>query len=117
MPPDRARRLTPVEGRHVSVALSDGSRIDDCQLVSAGRHHARSLWLFTGGQDTFVPLDDVVDLWEYRPPARRLMARSRSGDRRSTPPSRRSPRTSTGSSAPTRSPSSCARRWRSERRC
>ena len=56
--------LTLLEGRHVSVALSDGSRIDDCQLVSAGRHHVRSLWLFTGGEDTFVPLDDVVDLWE-----------------------------------------------------
>ena len=64
MPPDRARLLTLLEGRHVSVALSDGSRIDDCQLVSAGRHQVRSLWLFTGGQDTFVPFDDVVDLWE-----------------------------------------------------
>lgn len=64
MPPDRAHRLTLLEGRHVSVALSDGSRIDDCQLVSAGRHRVQSLWLFAGGQDRFVAFEDVVDLWE-----------------------------------------------------
>lgn len=68
MPPDRARALTALEGRHVSVALSDGSRIDDCQLVSLGRHGAHSLWLFHEGCDTFVPLGDVVDLWEHRRP-------------------------------------------------
>ena len=33
------------EGRQVSVALADGSRIDDCQLVSAGRCAAGTLWL------------------------------------------------------------------------
>jgi hypothetical protein len=48
----------------VSVALSDGSRIDDCHLVSAGRHRVRSLWLFAHGLDTFVALDEILDLWE-----------------------------------------------------
>lgn len=52
------------EGRQVSVALADGSRIDDCQLVSAGRHGARTLWLFTNGADVFVPLADVTAVWE-----------------------------------------------------
>ena len=48
------------EGRQVSVALADGSRIDDCQLVSAGRSAAGTLWLFTNGADLFVALDDVT---------------------------------------------------------
>ena len=51
------------EGRQVSVALADGSRIDDCQLVSAGRC-AATLWLFTNGSDLFVALDDVTAVWE-----------------------------------------------------
>ena len=51
------------EGRQVSVALADGSRIDDCQLVSAGRS-AGTLWLFTNGVDLFVALDDVTAVWE-----------------------------------------------------
>jgi len=52
------------EGRQVSVALADGSRIDDCQLVSAGRCAAGTLWLFTNGADLFVALDDVTAIWE-----------------------------------------------------
>jgi len=51
------------EGRQVSVALTDGSRIDDCQLVSVGRT-AGTLWLFTNGADLFVALDDVTAIWE-----------------------------------------------------
>ena len=52
------------EGRQVSVALADGSRIDDCQLVSAGRNGAGTLWLFTNGSDLFVPLGKVTAVWE-----------------------------------------------------
>jgi hypothetical protein len=58
---DTARSL---EGRQVSLALADGSRIDDCQLVSAGRGHIETLWVFSNGSDTFVPLAAVRDLWE-----------------------------------------------------
>jgi hypothetical protein len=61
------RRARELEGRYVNVALKDGSRIDDCQLVSWGRNQAKSLWLFTNGTDTFVSLGDVVDLWEAGP--------------------------------------------------
>ncbi|MGH7535733.1 MAG: hypothetical protein ACREMG_09120 [Gemmatimonadales bacterium] len=57
-------QLRRFEGRQVSVALIDGSRIDDCQLVSAGRAGARSLWVFSAGSDHFVPHGNVVDLWE-----------------------------------------------------
>src|SRR5205814_641559 len=37
------------EGRQVSVALADGSRIDDCSLVSAGRGRADTVWVFVNG--------------------------------------------------------------------
>ncbi len=66
----RKHQLTGIralEGRHVGLALSDGSRIDDCELVSAGRHEVGTLWVFTNGEDTFVPLRDVLDLWEVAP--------------------------------------------------
>jgi hypothetical protein len=56
--------LQLLEGQQVSVALRNGSRIDDCQLVSAGRAGTRTLWLFSNGADMFVSLGDVVDVWE-----------------------------------------------------
>jgi hypothetical protein len=59
-----ARISKSLDGRRVSLALRDGSRIDDSHLISAGRQGARGLWLFTNGVDTFVALEDVVDLWE-----------------------------------------------------
>ena len=57
-------RWNQLEGRHVNVALADGSRIDDASLVSAGRGRTSTLWLFTGGEDVFVPTAEVRDLWE-----------------------------------------------------
>src|SRR5216683_1761103 len=59
---DRVGELRALEGHHVSLALLDGSRIDDCQLVSACRNRAGTVWLFTGGIDTFVPLREIVEL-------------------------------------------------------
>ncbi len=58
------RRLQVLEGQQVSVALRDGARIDDCQLVSAGRATTSTLWLFSNGADVFVSVGDVVDVWE-----------------------------------------------------
>ena len=51
------------EGQRVSVALADGSRIDDCVLVSVGRGGAGSAWLAQASDDLFVQWDDVVDVW------------------------------------------------------
>ncbi len=65
-------RLKGLEGHHVSLALRDGTRIDDCQLVSSGRRGTRTLWLFATGSDRFVRVDDVVDLWERTPRHRRV---------------------------------------------
>jgi hypothetical protein len=60
----RITELKALEGHRVGVSVRGGDRFDDCQLVSAGRGRSRSLWLFADGTDTFVPIDDVVDLWE-----------------------------------------------------
>jgi len=56
--PNALRRL---EGRHVSVALRDGTRFSDCELVSvtAGRTRG-TLWLCVGGDDHIVPVDQVL---------------------------------------------------------
>jgi hypothetical protein len=61
---DRLSHLREFEGRHVCVALADGSRIDDCQLVSAGRDRNRSVWLYANGFDVFVPRSDIIAVWE-----------------------------------------------------
>jgi hypothetical protein len=45
------------------VALTDGSRLDDCQLVSIGRGRVGTLWVFTHTGDTFIPFTDVVEVW------------------------------------------------------
>lgn len=58
------RQIRRLEGHHVSVSLDDGSRIDDCELVSVGRCRNGTLWLYTECGDTFVEVDHVVDLWE-----------------------------------------------------
>lgn len=61
---DQVRKLRRLEGRQVHLALSDGSRLDDVTLVSA---HGHSLWIFGSGNDSFIPVGDVVDAWEGEP--------------------------------------------------
>ena len=69
---NRLSQLRSFEGRDVCVALADGSRIDDCQLVSAGRDSNRSVWLYVNGIDVFIARGDVVAVWEAtRPDLRR----------------------------------------------
>jgi hypothetical protein len=52
--------LRRLEGAGVHLALVDGSRLDDVSLIST---RGRSLWVFDGGEDIFVPLTDVIDFW------------------------------------------------------
>jgi hypothetical protein len=66
MSKDQVLQLRPLEGRRVSVALRNGLRLDDCQLVSIGRRRSDRIWLFINGSDWFVRLRDVVDIWEVR---------------------------------------------------
>ncbi len=53
--------LRTLEGRMVNVALADGSRFDDVALVSA---RGTKLWIFDGGEDTFIPVERVLEVWE-----------------------------------------------------
>jgi hypothetical protein len=56
--------LKSLEGRQVSVAFTDGSRIENCRLVSWGRRPSQRLWLFVNGRDAFLWPADVVAIWE-----------------------------------------------------
>jgi hypothetical protein len=64
MTKERVSQMTGLEGRQVSIALVDGSRLYDCQLVSSGRNRVGSMWVCTNGVDVFIPLDDVADVYE-----------------------------------------------------
>lgn len=57
---EKRRQLQRLEGSSVSIALTDGSRLDDVSLVSA---RGEKLWVFAGGEDVFVPVDQVIDAW------------------------------------------------------
>ena len=59
-----ARLTRGLEGQRVSIALTNGSRIDDCALISAGRSGDDRLWLYCNGADTFVARAEVTDIWE-----------------------------------------------------
>jgi hypothetical protein len=59
-------QLKELEGHRVSLALADGSRIDDCELVSVDRGRSGQLWVHANGSDAFVPLSKVSDVWEVK---------------------------------------------------
>jgi len=53
-----------LEGRTVNVSLADGSVLGPVPLVLARQN---TLWVVADGEDTFVPLDRVVDVWDAPP--------------------------------------------------
>ena len=57
-------QLKELEGHRVNLALADGSRIDDCELVSVDGGQRGHLWVHANGNDAFVPLSEVSDVWE-----------------------------------------------------
>jgi hypothetical protein len=59
-------QLKELEGHRVSLALADGSRIDDCELVSVGGGSRGHLWVHSNGSDAFFPLSQVSDVWEVQ---------------------------------------------------
>jgi hypothetical protein len=61
---DVVSRLVHLEGRRVSVAFADGSRLDDCELVSTGHNGASTVWLYANGTDVFAAPDEVLEIWE-----------------------------------------------------
>jgi hypothetical protein len=56
--------LRALEGRRVGLALADGSRIDECQFVSAPRREHQRVWVCVNGTDLFLPPEDINDAWE-----------------------------------------------------
>jgi hypothetical protein len=72
--PDGMGELRKLEGRQICVVLANGSRIDDCNLVSVGRGRVETLWIFTNGHDAFIRFSNVVDVWETAPLLRRHAA-------------------------------------------
>jgi hypothetical protein len=59
--------LRHLEGRQVGLVLTDGSRILDAQLISAGRPGLSSVWILIDGTDNFIPLMAVTHVWEISP--------------------------------------------------
>jgi hypothetical protein len=71
---ERMSHFRNLEGRQVNVAFNDGSRLDDCQLISAGRLGTGTVWIFAGGIDVFLPASTIVDCWEASTPPNRRVA-------------------------------------------
>jgi hypothetical protein len=65
---EQFRTLKGLLGRRVSLALADGTRIDDCQLISFAGCEGREFWVFSNGTDLFVSRDRVTDVWEAPTP-------------------------------------------------
>lgn len=59
--------LRHLEGRRVCLVLTDGSRILDAQLISAGRPGLSSVWVLIDGTDSFIPVMTVTEVWETAP--------------------------------------------------
>jgi hypothetical protein len=56
--------LRHLEGRRVGLVLTDGSRILEAQLISAGRPGLSSVWILIDGTDSFIPVMTVTEVWE-----------------------------------------------------
>lgn len=58
-------RLGGLVGRSVGLALNDGTRFDDCHLLSiAGARAVTTAWIVLSGVDVFVPVETIDDVWE-----------------------------------------------------
>jgi hypothetical protein len=61
---DLMSELRRFEGNRVSIALAGGSRIDDCVLVSAPRGRLKTVWVHVAGEDVFLPVNNLIAVWE-----------------------------------------------------
>lgn len=64
MVPRMQADVQKLEGRTVNVALADGSVLHRVPLVLARRN---TLWIVRDGEDIFVPIDRVVEVWDAPP--------------------------------------------------
>jgi hypothetical protein len=58
--------LRCMEGRCVCLSLVDGTRIDECQVISVAPTSGGTVWVYTNGEDAFIPIGDICDTWEAR---------------------------------------------------
>lgn len=58
-----ASQFRSLEGQRVGIALTDGSRIDDCELISLARTGLQTLWLLVDGLDVFIPVAAIETIW------------------------------------------------------
>jgi hypothetical protein len=58
--------LRALEGERVDLTLRDGTRLEDCDLVSAGRLWAKSIWVVRDEIDHFIHIRDLLSV-EARP--------------------------------------------------
>ncbi|MDQ4134020.1 MAG: hypothetical protein M3179_12660 [Actinomycetota bacterium] len=71
MTSEQMSAIRSLEGHQVSIALTDGSRIDAAALMAAGRPGQATVWVYCNGNDVFIPATQVRDVWENSP-SRRL---------------------------------------------
>jgi hypothetical protein len=58
-------RLAALVGRAVSLTMADGTQLEQCELVSHPRgRRLRTAWIVHGGDDMFVPVEAIADVWE-----------------------------------------------------
>lgn len=70
MTSEQMSAIRRLEGHHVSMALSNGSRIDAAALMSAGRPGQATVWVYCNGTDVFIPVTEVRAVWEASPSPR-----------------------------------------------
>lgn len=61
-------RLQGLRGRQVGLVLADGTRIDECRLLSAGHPPTNTVWLVSDGADVLVRRDELMAVWEVTDP-------------------------------------------------
>ena len=54
--------LGALEGDRVDLILRDGTRLDDCLLVSRGRLWAKSIWVVSDEIDHFIHRRDILSV-------------------------------------------------------
>ena len=51
----------------MSLSLADGTRFDECQLVSVAPSGLNTVWVYADSEDVFLPLREIRGAWEVRP--------------------------------------------------
>ena len=60
------RRLRDLEGCRVNLSLTNGSRLESVEVVSAGHGRLSSLWLELDGTDLFIKKAEILNIYEVR---------------------------------------------------